>query len=34
MGIAENKKIVLGFIDALASGNIEVLNSTLADDAV
>ena len=33
MGIAENKKTVLGFIDALASGNVDVLNSTLADDA-
>ena len=33
MGIAENKKVVLGFIDALASGNVDVLDSTLADDA-
>ena len=34
MGIAENKKVVLGFVEALASGNVEVLNATLADDAV
>ena len=34
MGIAENKKVVSGFIEALASGNVDVLNSTLADDAV
>ena len=33
MGIAENKQVVSGFINALASGNIDVLNSTLADDA-
>ncbi|MBM4258669.1 MAG: nuclear transport factor 2 family protein [Deltaproteobacteria bacterium] len=33
MGIAENKKVVLGFIDALAKGNMETFNSLLADDA-
>jgi uncharacterized protein len=33
MGIAENKQVVSGFINALASGNVDVLNSTLADDA-
>lgn len=33
MGIAENKQVVSGFINALASGNVEVINSTLADDA-
>lgn len=33
MGIAENKQVVSGFINALASGNLDVLNSTLADDA-
>ena len=33
MGIAENKKVVLGFIDALAKGNMDMFNSLLADDA-
>jgi uncharacterized protein len=33
MGIAENKKVVLGFVEALSSGNLDVLNSTLTDDA-
>jgi ketosteroid isomerase-like protein len=33
MGIAENKKTVLGFIDALSSGNLKALDAALADDA-
>ena len=33
MGITENKQVVSGFINALASGNVDILNSTLADDA-
>ena len=33
MGVAENKKIVLGFVEALSSGNIEAAKAALADDA-
>ena len=33
MGNAENKKVVLGFVEALSSGNIEAAKAALADDA-
>ena len=33
MGSAENKKVVLGFVEALSSGNIEATKAALADDA-
>ncbi len=33
MGIAENKKVVLGFVEALSSGNIEAAKAAFADDA-
>lgn len=33
MGIAENKQIVSGFIDALSSGNLKALDAALAEDA-
>jgi len=33
MGVAENKKVVLGFVEALSSGNIEAAKAALADDA-
>jgi len=32
MGNAENKKVVLGFVEALASGNLDALKAALADD--
>ena len=32
MGVAENKKVVLGFVEALSSGNIEAAKAALADD--
>ena len=33
MGVAENKNVVLGFVEALSSGNVEAAKETLADDA-
>ena len=33
MGIAENKKVVSGFIEALSGGNLKALDAALADDA-
>ena len=33
MGIAENKKVVLGFVEALSSGNLDAVKSAFADDA-
>ncbi len=33
MGIAENKQVVSGFIDALSSGNLTALDAALAEDA-
>ncbi|NOT54110.1 MAG: nuclear transport factor 2 family protein [Deltaproteobacteria bacterium] len=33
MGIAENKQVVSGFIDALSSGNLKALDAALAEDA-
>ena len=33
MGAAENKQVVLGFVEALSRGNIDAINATLADDA-
>jgi uncharacterized protein len=33
MGIAENKKVVLGFVEALSSGNLDAVKAALADDA-
>jgi ketosteroid isomerase-like protein len=33
MGTTENKNVVLGFVEALSSGNIEAATATLADDA-
>jgi hypothetical protein len=33
MGVTENKKVVLGFIEALSSGNMEAAKAALADDA-
>jgi len=32
MEVAENKKVVLGFVEALSSGNIEAAKAALADD--
>jgi ketosteroid isomerase-like protein len=32
MGAAENKNVVLGFVEALSGGNIEAAKATLADD--
>lgn len=32
MGIVENKKVVLGFVEALSSGNLDVVKAALADD--
>lgn len=32
MGVAENKKVVLGFVEALSSGHIEAAKAALADD--
>jgi ketosteroid isomerase-like protein len=33
MGVAENKNVVLGFVEALSSGNLEAAKAALADDA-
>lgn len=33
MGVKENKNVVLGFVEALSSGNIEGIKAALADDA-
>ena len=33
MGVAENKNVVLGFVDALSAGNIEAAKAALSDDA-
>ena len=33
MGVTENKNVVLGFVEALSSGNIEAAKAALADDA-
>ena len=33
MGIAENKQVVRGFIEALSSGNLKAIDTALADDA-
>ncbi len=33
MGVAENKNVVAGFVEALSSGNIEAAKAALADDA-
>ena len=33
MGAAENKQVVLGFVEALSRGNIDAVNAALADDA-
>jgi uncharacterized protein len=33
MGVAENKNVVLGFVEALFSGKIDVANAALADGA-
>jgi ketosteroid isomerase-like protein len=33
MGTAENKKVVLGFVEALSGGNVEAAKAALADDA-
>jgi uncharacterized protein len=33
MGNAENKQVVLGFVEALSSGNFDALKAALADDA-
>ena len=33
MGAAENKQVVLGFVEALSRGNIDAMNAALADDA-
>jgi uncharacterized protein len=33
MGIADNKKIVLGFVEALSTGNVEAAKAAVADDA-
>jgi ketosteroid isomerase-like protein len=33
MGVAENKNVVLGFVEALSNGNVEAAKAALADDA-
>jgi hypothetical protein len=33
MGAAENKQVVLGFVEALSRGNLDAINAALADDA-
>ena len=33
MGVAENKDVVLGFVEALSSGNMEAAQAAFADDA-
>jgi ketosteroid isomerase-like protein len=33
MGTADNKQIVLGFVEALSRGNLDAINAALADDA-
>ena len=33
MGVAENKRVVLGFVEALSSGNVEAAKAALAEDA-
>ena len=33
MGAAENKQVVLGFVEALSRGNIDAVSAALADDA-
>ena len=33
MGATENKQVVLGFVEALSRGNIDAINTVLADDA-
>ena len=33
MGVAENKNVVLGFVEALSHGNIEAAKAAFADDA-
>lgn len=33
MGAAENKQVVLGFVEALSRGNIDAIGAALADDA-
>lgn len=33
MGAAENKQVVLGFVEALSQGNLDAINAALADDA-
>ena len=33
MGVAENKNVVLGFVEALSSGNMEAAQAVFADDA-
>jgi uncharacterized protein len=33
MGVAENKTLVLGFVEALSSGNLEAAKAALADEA-
>jgi len=33
MGVAENKKVVLGFVEALSSGKVEAAQAAVADDA-
>jgi ketosteroid isomerase-like protein len=32
MGAAENKNVVLGFVEALSRGNLDTINAALADD--
>jgi uncharacterized protein len=33
MGVAENKRLVLGFVEALSAGNVEAAKAAVADDA-
>ena len=33
MSATENKQVVLGFVEALSSGNLDAINAALADDA-
>jgi ketosteroid isomerase-like protein len=33
MGVAENKNVVLGFVEALSTGNVEAAKAAIAEDA-
>jgi ketosteroid isomerase-like protein len=33
MGVAENKRVVMSFVEALSAGNVDAAQAALADDA-